>query len=168
VVNVVVAVTILSAVVSISIGTGTAAVMVMLKRKRKRTPPRPDRPPGGDRTVYWSFAAWTILLGLFLLCAPQSWYGPSWSYFPQLPHNGYGMGVCLIILASLQVWTLYRRGRDKTLSILFFLSGFVYWTSGIILAAEGLLGHQGLMEAPFMLYVGAHKFTHSAKLMADA
>jgi hypothetical protein len=117
--------------------------------------------------VYWSFAAWTILLGAFLLAAPQSWYGPSWAYFPQLPHNGYGMGLCLVVLGGAQILTLHRRGTDKTLSILFFLSGFVYWTAGIILAAEGLLGHQGLMEAPFMLYVGAHKFTHSAKLRAD-
>lgn len=161
--NVVVAVAILSAVVSIVIGIGTALVMTLLKRSK----PRPESTPGGDRTVYWSFASWTMVLGTVLMVAPNSWFGPSWHYFPQLPHNGFGMGLCCIILASLQLWTLHRRGSDKTLSILFFLSGFTYWTAGIILAAEGLLGHQGLMEAPFMLYVGAHKFTHSAKLMAD-
>jgi hypothetical protein len=118
--------------------------------------------------VYYSFAIWTVALGLLLMAAPDSWFGPSWSYFPQLPHNGFGMGVCCTVLGLLQLVTLWRHGADRTLSVLFFLSGFTFWTAGIILAAEGLLGHQGLMEAPFMLYVGAHKFTHSAKLMADA
>lgn len=159
--NVAVAVAVMSAVVSIAIGVGTALVMAVLKR------PKPETVPGEDRVLYWSFATWTILLGTVLMVAPNNWFGPSWHYFPQLPHNGFGMGLCCVILAALQMWTLHRRGSDKTLSVLFFLSGFTYWTAGIILAAEGLLGHQGLMEAPFMLYVGAHKFTHSAKLMAD-
>jgi hypothetical protein len=44
------------------------------------------------------------------------------------------------------------------------LTGFVFWTSGLLLGAEGLLGHQGLMEAPFMLFVGAHKFVISTGL----
>lgn len=154
-------VALMSAVVSILIGTGTAVVMLALKA------PRRQRQPGGDRAVYWSFASWTIVLGAVLMLAPKNWFGPSWSYFPQLPHNGFGMGLCCVILGGLQILTLKRGGTDRTLAILFFLSGFVYWTAGIILSAEGLLGHQGLMEAPFMLYVGAHKFTHSAKLMAN-
>lgn len=160
--NVVVTVALISAVVSIGIGIGTATVIMALNRKPKCAKPT------GDRTVYWSFSVWTIVLAIVLILAPPSWFGPSWHYFPQLPHNGFGMGVCLISLGALQIFTLQRGGSDRTLSTLFFLSGFVYWTAGIIIAAEGLLGHQGLMEAPFMLYVGAHKFTHSAKLMADA
>jgi hypothetical protein len=160
-VSVVVAVAIMAAVFSIVIGMGTAVVIVALKRSAPRVK------PAKDRTIYWSFATWTIILGFVLMVAPNNWFGPSWHYFPQLPHNGFGMGLCLIVLASFQLFTLYRGGSDKTLSLWLFLSGFVYWTAGIILAAEGLLGHQGLMEAPFMLYVGAHKFTHSAKLMAD-
>lgn len=119
-----------------------------------------------SKPVYWSFAAWTMSLGLLLILAPLNWYGPSWSYFPQLPHNGYGMGICCLSLGTLQAIALWRRASYRTLSILFFLSGFVFWTAGIILGAEGLLGGQGLMEAPFMLYVGAHKFSHSAALMA--
>jgi hypothetical protein len=118
--------------------------------------------------VYWSFAVWTVALGGVLIAAPQSWYGPSWSYFSELPHNGFGMGLCCVSLGLLQCLALWRNAAPKTLSILFFLSGFVYWTAGILLGAEGLLGHQGLMEAPFMMYVGAHKVTHSASLWVHA
>lgn len=161
--SIAVTVAILAAVASIVIGIGTAMVMMALKRSKPKR-----QKPSSDRMVYWSFATWTILLGSVLMIAPDNWFGPSWHYFPQLPHNGFDMGVCCTVLGLAQMHTLIRGGSDKTLSALFFLSGFVYWTAGIILAAEGLLGHQGLMEAPFMLYVGAHKFTHSAKLMADA
>jgi len=128
---------------------------------------RPQPPPIliSARSVYLAFATWTIVLGVFLMLAPPSWYGPSWSYFPQLPHNGFGMGVCCAVLGASQIVVVWRQMSTLVLSILFFLSGFVFWTAGTILGAEGLLGHQGLMEAPFMLYVGGHKFAHSAALM---
>ena len=116
--------------------------------------------------VYWSFALWTIVLGAGLMLAPDWWYGPSWSYFPQLPHNGFGMGLCCSVLGALLAIALRLNGSARILSLLFFLVGFVYWTAGIILGAEGLFGHQGLMEMPFMLYTGAHAFAHSASLMA--
>lgn len=115
--------------------------------------------------VYRTFAIWTTLLGTVLILAPNNWYGPSWSYFPWLPHNGFGMGLCCILLGSLQLIALWRNASKRLLSLLFFLSGFVFWTAGILLGAEGLIGQKGLMEAPFMLYVGAHKFSHSAALM---
>jgi hypothetical protein len=117
-----------------------------------------------NKGLYYTFATWTVCLGVLLIVAPQSWYGPSWAYFKQLPHNGFGMGVCCISLGGLQLLVLWRNCRRQLLATLFFLSGFVFWTAGLILGAEGLLGHQGLMEAPFMLYVGAHKFGHSALL----
>lgn len=131
---------------------------------------RPQPPPIliSARSVYLSFAGWTIALGVILIVASMlapSWFGPSWSYFPQLPHNGIGMGICCAVLGALQIVVVWRQMSTLILSILFFLSGFVFWTAGIILGAEGILGHQGLMEAPFMLYVGAHKFVHSAALL---
>lgn len=123
--------------------------------------------------VYWSFALWTVALGAVLMAAPDNWFGPSWSYFSQLPHNGFAMGVCCAGLGGLQALTLLQHacGRDlayRVLAWLFFLAGFVYWTAGIILGAEGLLGHQGLMEAPFMLYAAAHQFSYSAALLTHA
>jgi hypothetical protein len=128
---------------------------------------KPQPPPIliSARSVYLSFATWTVGLGLLLMLAPTSWYGPSWHYFPQLPPNGFGMGICCVALGASQIVVVWRQMSTLILSVLFFLSGFVFWTAGIILGAEGLLGHMGLMEAPFMLYVGAHKFAHSAALL---
>lgn len=112
------------------------------------------------------------MLGLFLILAPDWFYGPSWSYFTDIPHNGLGLGICLIAIGIAELITLeYGRRigviQRKVLTILFFLGGFVFWTAGIILGAEGLSGHQGLMEAPFMLYVGAHKIAYSASMLTS-
>ncbi|OBJ05242.1 hypothetical protein [Mycobacterium sp. 1465703.0] len=115
--------------------------------------------------VYWSFAVMSIALGVVLIAAPANWYGPSWHYFPQLPHNGFGMGVCCCAIGLAQVATLAWRRSSLVLSVLFFLGGFVFWTAGMILGAEGILGRQGLMEAPFMLVLGGHKLALSASLM---
>lgn len=126
------------------------------------------REPAG---VYWAFAWWTIALGVVLACAPLSWFGPSWHYFPQFPQNGFWMGLCCMMLGTWQMLMLWRARRNETapgsaLAALFFMSGFVFWTSGMALGAAGLLGHQGLMEAPFMLYAGGHHIAYSAALMA--
>lgn len=126
-----------------------------------------DEPVG----VYWAFVWWTIALGVVLMAAPGSWFGPSWHFFKQFPQDGFWMGLCCTMLGMWQLLALWR-GRQlgtppgRLLGVLFFLSGFVFWTSGMALGAAGLLGHQGLMEAPFMLYAGAHKFAYSADLMA--
>ena len=119
---------------------------------------------------YAALAAWIVGLGAFMMLAPKNWYGPSWFYFthhgaPLLPEGGFGMGACLTTIGALQLFVLWRN-TTRYLAPLFFLSGFVFWTSGIILGAEGILGHQGLMEAPFMLYLGAHKFITMSGLMA--
>jgi hypothetical protein len=132
------------------------------------TTPKPER-----YGVYWAFAWWNIALGVVLECAPESWFGPSWHFFTQLPGNGFWMGLCCTMLGAWQLLSLWR-GRQRCtppgvlLAVLFFLSGFVFWTSGMTLAAAGLLGHQGLMEAPFMCYAGAHMFAYAADLMARA
>jgi hypothetical protein len=116
--------------------------------------------------IYWSFAIWTVALGVVLMCAPQTWFGPSWHYFHHMPHNGFWMGVVCTVLGTLQMIVLAHESLDYfKLGILFFLAGVVFWTAGLTLGAEGLAGHQGLMEAPFMCYVGAHKITHSAVLL---
>lgn len=119
-----------------------------------------------SKSMYVSLAVWAQALGLLLVLAPPSWFGPSWSYFPQLPHNGTGMGLCLLFLGGGQLVAI-ANDRIRACAILIFLGGFVCWTAGIILAAEGILGHQGLMESPFMLTVGAYKFTHSGALSAE-
>ena len=135
--------------------------------ERHRLRERPKMVVSTGPVVYTAFAFATVGLGIVLIFAPSNWFGPSWSYFHEIPHNGFGMGVCLIILGALQMFTVWLRLRIKILAILLFLSGFTYWTAGILIAAEGLFGHMGLMEAPFMLYVGAHEFAHSAALMVQ-
>jgi hypothetical protein len=164
--NVFVAVIVIGAMISLSIGLVTSAASLLSQNERPPKEGGPHRPiVMATGPVYWSFTIWTIILGVVLMTAPESWYGPSWSYFSIfLPHNGFGMGLCLTVLSGLQAWALWRGSGARKLAILFFLNGFVYWTAGIVLGAEGLLGHAGLMESPFMLYVGAHAFAHSAAL----
>lgn len=118
--------------------------------------------------VYWSMALWMVVLAVFLMAAPDYFFGPTWHYFNQLPHNGFWMGLCCLWLGGVQVIALLKHwGRGK-LGFLFFLDGFVFWTSGLLIAAAGLIGKQGLLEAPFMLYAGAHNFLHSAILMSES
>lgn len=78
------------------------------------------------------------------------------------------MGVCLMILSSWQLIALRRNVSAKTLSVLFFFGGFVFWTAGIILLMEGLRGHQGLQEAPLMLSIGGFKYAYSSSLWVHA
>jgi hypothetical protein len=152
--SVVVTVILVGGMVSLCVGLVTALVP-LLSRDLSHNPII-------DEPVYWNFTVWTIVLGIVLMCAPQSWYGPSWSYFASMiPHNGFGMGLCLTLLSVVQAVALLREA-ERMISVMLFLNGFVYWTSGLTLGAEGLLGHQGLMEAPFILYVGAHAFALSA------
>jgi hypothetical protein len=163
--TVVVAVIVIAALASLCIGLITALASLRGTRSRvSRIPMTISAEP-----IYRSFTTWTIVLGIFLMLAPDNWFGPSWSYFSQMePHNGTGMGLCFIVLGSLQGVVLRRHADARVLSILFFLNGFVCWTAGIILGAEGLFGHQGLMEAPFMLYVGVHAFALSAAVRVHA
>jgi len=121
-----------------------------------------------SRSSYGVLVAWVTALGLFLILAPDDWYGPSWSYFfthgqPIVPEGGWGMGLTLLILGTTQAVALWFSAY-RVLAGLFLASGFVFWTAGLLLGAEGLFGHQGLMESPFMLFVGAHKFVMGVNL----
>jgi len=121
-----------------------------------------------SRFSYGVLAGWVVALGIFLVLAPADWFGPSWSYFYShgqviVPAGGFGMGVCCICLGIAQWLALWGKAA-RLLAVLLFLSGFVFWTAGLLLGAEGLFGHQGLIESPFMLFVGAHKFVMGANL----
>jgi hypothetical protein len=107
-----------------------------------------------------------IALAVVLMVAPDAWFGPTWSYFQGIPHNGFWMGVCLFALGGLQAVAL-RCNRAGQLAFFLFLGGFTFWTAGVTIAVGGLMGGQGLMEAPFMMYVGAHQFVYSAVLSSD-
>jgi hypothetical protein len=148
---------------------------VATDKHSERRPREDERPVSADAfvvniaNVCWVLAAWNLGLGVFLLAAPEWFYGPSWRYFPYIPHNGTYMGVVCVTLGLLQCWALSRPSHHySALAALFFLSGFVYWTAGCILGAEGLMGRMGLMEAPFALFVGAGQIVHSAALNTKA
>lgn len=164
--NVVVTVILVGAIMSICISLVTSLFTMQSVTKKPEEPRRPIVIATGP--IYWAFTIWTTLLGVFLTMAPEAWFGPSWFYFKIIPHGGLGMGVCLTILSAIQAVALWREMGARVLSVLFFLNGFVYWTAGIILGSEGFLGHQGLMEAPFMLWVGAQAFAHSSSLSVYA
>lgn len=125
----------------------------------------PPYEPINAAPLYWTFAVFTLLLGAVCVMAPKWWFGPTWSYFPQLPHNGTGLGLCCIALGSLQMLGLWRRVSATLLAIPMFLIAFVYWTSAMTLLMEGLLGKKGLMESWFIFYVSGHQLVHSAILM---
>jgi hypothetical protein len=115
-------------------------------------------------------AGWITVLGIFLMAAPDGWYGPSWSYFAQhnepiVPAGGFGMGVCCVAIGAVQLLSIWR-SRWRWVSLFFFLSGFVLMTSGLLLFAEGFLGHRGLMEAPFMCTLAVHKVVISVNIFS--
>jgi hypothetical protein len=102
-------------------------------------------------------------LGVWFLASPEWFFGPSWSYFSQLPHNGFGIGTVCVALGVLQTVCI-RRDKVRWTANLLWLGGFVNWTAGILLGAEGLLGHQGLQEAPLFCTIGGYKFIVSSML----
>lgn len=165
--NIVVTVILIGAMLSVCAAL-LMSLVTMLSLDKKRDPADTTTAPLtiAAGPVYWSYSAGTATLGVVLMLAPEDWYGPTWSYFSQLPHNGLGMGGCCFLLGGLQVVALLRNATARTLSVLFFLSGFTYWTAGVILGAEGLLGHRGLMEVPFVIAVAGQSLALSISLMA--
>lgn len=162
--NVAVTIILIGAMLSVAVGIGMS-LFTMLASKQDDAPRRPLTIAAGP--VYWAYAIGTTTLGIVLMMAPQNWYGPTWSYFSAyIPPNGFGMGVCCSLLGALQILGLWRDATAKTLSILFLLSGFTYWTAGVTLGAEGLFGHQGLMEVPFVIAVAGQSLALSAALWA--
>jgi hypothetical protein len=120
---------------------------------------------------YLVLAAFITVLGVFFALAPDDWYGPSWSYFSThsqaiIPAGGFGLGVCLTIIGLLQMVSIAARS-DRLIGILFGVSGFVLWTAGTLLIAEGLAGHQGLMEGPLFLTLSVHKVLVSVSVFAN-
>lgn len=164
-----VVVVIVGAIIAISVGLATALIDTLsLIDRRRGNSPNGEPLTIDTGTVYWSYTLWTIALGVLLMASPPDWFGPSWSYFSQLPHNGFGMGLCLTLLSLIQAAALWQHARERTLAVMFLLNGFVYWMAGSILGAEGLLGHKGLWEAPFMMWIGAQAFAHAIALMGRA
>lgn len=117
------------------------------------------------KSAYYGHAGLIVALGVWYLASPTWFFGPSWSYFTELPHNGFGIGTTCLGLGVLQLLAI-RLNKVWLTAVLLWLGGFVCWTSGVILGAEGLLGHQGLQEAPLFCTLGGYKFLVSNILVA--
>jgi hypothetical protein len=121
--------------------------------------------------IYRWHAGLVLTYGVWLIASPAWFYGPSWWYFsrhglPVFPAGGFGMGVCCVGLGALQLIAI-RRDMVRTVSVLLYLAGFVLWTAGLLLGAEGLLGRKGLQEVPLMCVFGVLKVVQSFKLSVD-
>lgn len=116
-----------------------------------------------DKTIYINFAVLVQLWGLWYILSPSYFYGPSWSYFHQLPHNGTGLGISLVLLSAAQLAAI-ANNRPRLTATLIFVTAFVLLTAGAIIFAEGIFGHMGLQEAPPMCVIAGYKFAQSAKL----
>lgn len=112
----------------------------------------------------------SLLLGLTLMMMPAEWFGPTWHYYPLLPHGGSRLGFTIVLMSIVQSYVIYRRGIRALLplGVLMFLAGFVFWTSAFLLGAEGLQGHTGLAEVPLLLWMGVIKFAFSSALITQA
>ena len=119
-----------------------------------------------DKSIHVNFAVLAQLLGLWYILSPAYFYGPSWSYFHQIPHNGTGLGICLVVISSAQLAAI-ANNRPLLTGTLIFLNAFVLLTAGLIIFAEGIFGHMGLQEAPPMCVIAGYKFAQSAKLRAQ-
>lgn len=164
--NTIIVVIMTAALVSLCAGVATSLVRVRIRRDERLS--KKYEPVAVDSSsLHWNFTNRTIVLGLVLIFAPSYWFGSTWQYF-HLPHNGIGMGSCLVILSVLQAVALWRRASIRVLSTLFFFNGFVFQVSSFILFMEGLLSHDGLIASLFMFWVGIQGYSFSASMRTAA
>lgn len=97
-------------------------------------------------------AVWYFFIGALCLFAPASWYGPTWSFFQQIPHGGHGLGVTSLSLGLVMIYGILRRKR-RLIKAALGLGAVSFYVSAWLIAAQGVVGHTGLMESPFMMYV---------------
>jgi hypothetical protein len=97
-------------------------------------------------------AVWYFFIGALCLFAPDSWYGPTWSFFQQIPHGGHGLGITCLALGVVMVFAIWRRKR-RLMKTALGLGATSFYVAAWLIAAQGIIGGTGLMESPFMMYV---------------
>lgn len=124
-------------------------------------------PPIDESAVLWrvnwaprGMAIWLALVGLLEIFAPDYFFGPTWFRFSNIPHGGFGMGVCCLSLSFVLAVALRRRVRRLIVWVL-FLAGVSIWVAAATIVAQGLAGKTGLMEAVFMTYPAADMMIQS-------
>lgn len=73
------------------------------------------------------------------------------------------MGICLLVIGVFQLYATVRM-LYVFLSRMLFLSGFIFWVSGLLLLVEGILSRESFVSAAFMIFIAIHKFVLSAAL----
>jgi hypothetical protein len=58
--------------------------------------------------------------------------------------------------------------RRRAMSVLLGVSGILMWTVAWLVFISGNMSHTGVMESPFMLYIGLNMMVHSASLSREA
>lgn len=124
-----------------------------------------DRPEGvadlevDKTTLDWSVSFahrgitfWYFMLAAICLFGPNEWFGPTWWYFQYVPHGGFGLGVTCLILGLAMVYAIWRR-RRTAMRVALSAGALAIWISAALIGAQGVIGHTGLMESPFMMYV---------------
>jgi hypothetical protein len=129
-----------------------------------------ELPPIPEPAVVWrvrvyhrGVAAWYFFVSALLILGPDTWYGPTWSYFAHIPHGGGGLGLACFFLWLLMSYGIIRRSR-RILTWALNMGGVAFWVAAAMLVAEGLAGGTGFMEAPFMLYVSVDLFLNASVL----
>lgn len=103
------------------------------------------------KAAHRGVVVWYFLTGIICLFGPDWWFGPTWSYFQQIPHGGHGLGYTCLGLAVMAAYALWRRKR-RVLIWSLALGSTSFFVAAALISAQGIIGRMGLMESWFMLY----------------
>lgn len=116
------------------------------------------------QVAHRGITAWYFFIGSVMLFSPPYFFGPTWSYFRYLPHGGSGLGYACYLLGVLMLVSIRRKSK-RLMSITLGMGGVAFWLAAALIAAQGIIGRTGLMEAPLMLYISIDSFFYSVRGM---
>jgi hypothetical protein len=139
------------------------------RKERAPKPPRSRSLSVSDLAAQWSITVhygivnFLVLAGLVLVFAPDYLFSPAWFYFRNIPHGGFGMGVCCLGLAVVMIVGLLRKDK-RLISWVLYLGGTAFWVAAFLIAVQGIMGHHACMEAVFMAYCSGDMFVQAGAL----
>lgn len=107
--------------------------------------------------------AWYFVIATVCLFAPDQWFGPTWWQFQTIPHGGHGLGIASLLLGMMTLYAVWRRKRRLLMTAL-GMGGVAFYVGAWLIILQGITGGTGLMESPFMMYVGCDLLIKSALL----
>lgn len=106
-------------------------------------------------------AVWYFLVAAICMGGPHWWFGPTWTYFRQLPQGGWWLGISCLMLGCTMTYSLVRHRRGLMIWSM-TLGAVTFIVAAFLLFAEGMAGRMGLMESWFMAYVAINIGLHAA------